>query len=208
MRKLETLSHHEHKNEVTALEALRGAKTVYLLWVRGTSSGADVISGDPLYPYGFSGFEADGVVGDVDYTYRTLQQHFPETKFVVVKPWYFQPTPGTRNPDIPGSGSDFYVNYDFPSPDRRFYARSVFENWGTNLGIYQCGKKLVAHAVKDNWHIYPKGWAYDNSGFYFMLRPKVGYFTAGDIFISILKLNLPPEVLANAPPYKGEGFCE
>lgn len=216
VRELETLSHHEHENDVAALEILRGVKQVYLLPKRGTSSGADVMSGDPTYPYGFSAFEADGVIGDVDYTYRVLQEYFPETEFVVVEYGYFQPTAGVRNPrytaflkDMPSSVTDLhtaYWHYDFPSPDGRFYARIT--EGTTMLEIHQCGQKLIAQAQKKNWHVLPKGWAYDNSGFYFLLRPKVGYFTAGEVPISILKLNLPPKVLANAPPYEGEGFCE
>lgn len=196
------------ENDLEALEILRGAKRVYLLPERGTG-GVAVLSGDPAYPYGFDAFEVlpDKPVQGVGYGYmpNMLHEQFPETEFVVVEGQYFQPTPGTRQPSIKGTATRFYVNYDFPSLDGRFYARSP---GGAKLIIYQCGQKLVAQAEKDNWYIYPKGWAYDNSGFYFFLQPKVGWFTAGDISLSILKLNLPPDVLANAPPYKGEGFCE
>ncbi|NJN94339.1 MAG: hypothetical protein HC875_09735 [Anaerolineales bacterium] len=200
------------EDNIADLEILRGAKRVYLLplWSVG---GVAVMSGDPAYPYGFDAFEAKGakIPPYTEETYQLLRESFPETEFVVIKGNYFQPTAGIRNPDY----LDFidtpkatYWHDDFPSPDGRFYARSASENWGTNLEIYQCGHKLVAHAVKDKWHIYPKGWAYDSSGFYFLLRPQVGYFTAGEVPISILKLNLPPEVLANTPPYEGEEFCE
>lgn len=200
------------KNDIAALEVLRGASRVYLLPTRGTA-GVDVLSGDPDYPYGFDAFEAKGAVIPPyeEETYQVLKERFPETEFVVVEGNYFQPTAGIRNPDytqFKDTPLATYWHYDFPSPDGRFYARSASENWGTNLEIYQCGHKLVAHVVKDKWHIYPKGWAYDSSGFYFLLRPPVGYFTAGEVPISILKLNLPPEVLATAPPYEGEGFCE
>lgn len=200
------------ENDIANLEVLRGASRVYLLPTRGTA-GVDVLSGDPAYPYGFDAFEAKGAVIPPyeEETYQVLKERFPETEFVVVKAFYFQPIAGIRNPNVdvnPGLLDDLLNQNDFPSPDGRFYARSASENWGTNLEIYQCGHKLVAHAVKDNWYMVPKGWAYDSSGFYFLLRPQVGYFTAGEVPISILKLNLPPEVLATAPPYEGEGFCE
>lgn len=213
--KLEVFYTPNHKNGITALEVLRGARRVYLLPERITG-GVDLMSDDPAYPYGFDAFGIDDGqkpegVRDSEYTYQVLQERFPETEFVVVKPWYFQPMAGIRNPkytkfkDTPLAT---YWHYDFPSPDGRFYARSASENWGTNLEIYQCGHKLVAHAVKDNWYIVPKGWVYDSSGFYFLLRPQVGYFTAGEVPISILRLNIPSEVLASAPAYEGEGFCE
>jgi hypothetical protein len=204
------------ENDFAALEVLRGAKRIYLLPERGTG-GVDIMSGDPGYPYGFDAFVAeDGRrpegVRESDYTYRVLREKFPDTKFIVINnnP-YYQPTAGVRNPGITQRDSihitSFYVNHDFPSPDGRFYARNVREKGGSSIEIYQCGQKLVAHAVRNNWEMFPKGWAYDSSSFYFRLQPRQGWFT-GDVTTSILKLNLPPEVLANAPLYEGEGFCE
>jgi hypothetical protein len=198
VRELKALLVDENENLIIALESLRGTKLVYLVQSTG---GVSAISNDPAYPYAF-------YIGNRNYTQGVLQEKFPETKFVVVAPPYFQPTAGVRNPGITQRDSihitSYYANHDFPSPDGRFYARRVS---GGDIEIYQCGKKLVAHAVKSNWDMYPGGWAYDSSGFYFLLEPRQGWFT-GDVTTSILKLNIPPEVLANAPPYEGEGFCE
>ncbi len=199
-------------NNIRALEVLRGANRVYLLPTRGTA-GIDVVSGDPDYPYGFDAFVAEvgerpRGIKDLEYTYPILQETFPETEFIVIESTYFQPLAGVRNPDLAhrDPSANVYWHHDFPSPDGRFYVRRPYG--GTNITIYQCGQKEVAYAVKNNWSLYPKGWAYDSSGFYFLLRPKVGWFSAGEVSTSILKLNLPPDVLANAPPYEGEGFCE
>lgn len=204
-----------HQDNITALEVLRGAKRVYLLPERGTG-GVDVMSGDPAYPYSFDAFVArvgqrPAGMKDYDYTYIVLQERFPETEFVVVKSQYFQPTAGIRFPGAVYDKNrldDYRIWNDLPSPDGRFYARRSGERDGVAIQIFQCGKELVAHSVKDHWHMYPKGWAYDGSGFYFFLQPKGGWFGTGGSSVSVLKLNLPPEVLANAPPYEGEGFCE
>ncbi len=204
------------ENDIVTLEVLRGAKQVYLLPTRGTS-GVDVMSGDPDYPYGFDAFGITDIgqlpegMTEAEYTYIVLQERFPETAFVVVKSQYFQPTPGYRGPHPERPSARYYVNFDLPSLDGRFYAKTSNEKGlgtGTGIDIYQCGEKLVAHAAKKGWHMYPKGWAYDNSGFYFFLQPKGGWFGTGGSSVSVLKLNLPPDVLANAPPYEGEGFCE
>lgn len=202
------------KKDIADLEVLRGARRVYLLPTRDTA-GVDVLSGDPAYPYGFDAFEAKGakIPPYTEETYQLLRESFPETEFVVVNPWYFQPLADIRNPAIIPPNEKIaakrsYSQHDFPSPDGRFYARNTDKQLGTNIEIYQCGKKLVAQTLKPGWYMLPKGWAEDGHSFYALLRPPAGYIVNGDVPMSVVKLNLPPEVLANAPAYKGEGFCE
>lgn len=139
----------KRKPDSDSLDKLEGASHIYALDYGGH---ADLVTTDPDLPYqvvfNWNSDEIEAHLADVPHT--IIQGGRPP----------FDPDPRYYSPD----GRYYIANRPFRNPDGGGGRQEAMFDAAT--------EKEVAHAYKHYWSTYFLGWAYDNSGAYFMFKPR------------------------------------
>ncbi|HLF29245.1 MAG TPA: hypothetical protein VJG32_23220, partial [Anaerolineae bacterium] len=137
-----------------SLRELAGAEHIYA--VDGLTSGYELVTTEPAYPYMLS----------IRGTAEVVDAKLADKPHTIV----------TRNPAYAHSEPAY-------SPDGKYYVKDgPFEEPGSEYLqagqiIYDANDQAVAYGYKYVWASYFLGWAYDNSGAYFLYLPRT---PAGD----------------------------